>query len=191
VGGGNSAVEVSVELARVARVTLATRRPIRWLPQRWLGQDIHFWLHTFGFDERHWVGAHSFPVYATPASRAALRSGKPDCRTLFRAFTPHGVIWSDGTTEAVDAVIFATGYRPHLAYLAGTGALDDRGRVSQANGASATVEGLFYVGLIKQRTSASTTIRGAGADARLVAAQISRRVTPQPPPPQLAIALHR
>ena len=41
VGGGNSAVQIATELAGVARVTLATRSPLRWWPQRPFGLDLH------------------------------------------------------------------------------------------------------------------------------------------------------
>lgn len=50
VGAGNSAVQVAVELARVARVSLASRAPVRWFPQRPLGRDLHFWLNATGLD---------------------------------------------------------------------------------------------------------------------------------------------
>jgi putative flavoprotein involved in K+ transport len=50
VGGANAAVQIGVELAQIAQVTLATRYPIRYMPQRILGQDIHFWLHLTGLD---------------------------------------------------------------------------------------------------------------------------------------------
>ncbi|WP_253187041.1 NAD(P)-binding domain-containing protein [Paenibacillus sp. GP183] len=50
VGGGNSAVQIAVELADIADVILATRSPIKFLPQRFLGKDIHFWLHVIGLD---------------------------------------------------------------------------------------------------------------------------------------------
>jgi putative flavoprotein involved in K+ transport len=42
VGAGNSAVQISVELATDADVTIATRSPILFKPQILLGRDIHF-----------------------------------------------------------------------------------------------------------------------------------------------------
>jgi hypothetical protein len=89
-------------------------------------------------------------------------------------FTPDGVIWSDGRREKVDTVIFATGYRPHLPYLARPGALDAAGRVLQRRGISTTVSGLYFVGLPRQRNVASATLRGVGADARIVVNQLRR-----------------
>ncbi|MFE1440124.1 flavin-containing monooxygenase [Streptomyces sp. NPDC058739] len=50
VGAGNSAVQVAAELANVARVSLAYRGPVRWLPQKPLGRDLHFRLTVTGLD---------------------------------------------------------------------------------------------------------------------------------------------
>jgi putative flavoprotein involved in K+ transport len=174
VGGGNAAVQIGVELAQVARVTLASRRPIRYLPQRLLGQDIHFWLKFSGLDRTQWLDEQSMPVFDTGKYRAAAAAGRPDHQPMFERFSQDGIIWSDGRHEKVDTVIFATGYRPHLPYLAELGALDESGRAQQQQGKSSTVPGLYYVGLPRQRTAASATLRGAGTDARIVVNHLRR-----------------
>jgi putative flavoprotein involved in K+ transport len=168
VGGANAAVQIGVELAQVAQVTLATRHPIHYLPQRVLGHDIHFWLKLSGLDRSQWLDEQSMPVFDTGKYRAALALGRPDYRPMFERFTADGIIWSDGAHEKVDAVIFATGYRPHLAYLAGLDAFDEPGRARQRRGVSTSVPGLYYVGLPRQRNVASATLRGAGPDAQIV-----------------------
>ncbi len=174
VGGGNGAVQVAVELAAVADVTLAARRPIRQIPQRLLGRDIHFWLRWLGLDRTQWLGEHTAPAFVNPAYRAALLAGRPDQRPLFTRFAKGGVVWRDGSLERVDSVIFATGYRAQPAYLDGLGALDAEGRLLQRGGRSTVVDGLYFVGFARQRTSASTTLRGAGADARAVVGHLRR-----------------
>lgn len=174
VGGGNAAVQIGVELAQVAQVTLATRHPIRYLPQRVLGRDIHFWLNLSGLDRSHWLDEKGMPVFDTGTYRTAIAAGQPDHRLMFERFTPDGIIWSDGRYEKVDAIIFATGYRPHPAYLAGLGALDETGRARQRQGASTTVPGVYYVGLPGQRNAASATLRGVGADAKIVVNHLRR-----------------
>jgi putative flavoprotein involved in K+ transport len=179
VGGGNAAVQIGVELAQVARTTLATRHPIRYLPQRMLGQDIHFWLNLTGLDRTQWLDEQSVPVFDTGTYRTAIGRGQPDHQPMFESFTEDGLIWSDGRHEKVDAVIFATGYRPHLAYLAELGALDPTGRALQRQGVSTSVPGLYYVGLPRQRTTASATLRGAGTDAKIVVNQLRRYVEAQ------------
>lgn len=50
VGAGNSAVQIAVELATIANVTLATREPVKFVPQVILGKDLHFWLQVTGLD---------------------------------------------------------------------------------------------------------------------------------------------
>lgn len=47
---GNSAVQIAAELARTARVTLATRGPVKFAAQRILGRDLHFWTVRTGLD---------------------------------------------------------------------------------------------------------------------------------------------
>jgi putative flavoprotein involved in K+ transport len=174
VGGGNAAVQIGVELAQVAQTTLATRDPIRYLPQRVLGQDIHFWLNLSGLDRTQWLDEKSAPVFDTGSYRMAIAAGQPDRRPMFERFTADGLIWSDGHHERVDTIIFATGYRPHLAYLAELEALDETGRARQRRGVSSTVQGLYYVGLPRQRTAASATLRGVGADAKIVVTHLQR-----------------
>ncbi len=179
VGGGNGAVQIGVELAGLARVTLATRSPLRLMPQRLLGLDIHTWLRATGLDRSQWLGQRTSPAYATPAERAALAAGSPDRRPMFARFSEDGVVWADGTHERVDAVLFATGYRPSLAYLAGLGALAEDGTALQRDGASTSVPGLYFVGLPRQRTAASATLRGVGPDARVVVRQLQRYLLKQ------------
>jgi putative flavoprotein involved in K+ transport len=174
VGGANAAVQIGLELAQVAQVTLATRHPIRYAPQRLFGQDVHFWLNLTGLDHTQWLGDKSTPVYDPGTYRRSIALGRPDERPIFRRFTEEGVVWSDGRHERVDAVIFATGYRPNLPYLARLGALDEAGQVLQHHGQSTSVPGLFYVGLPRQRSVASATLRGVGTDAGVVVRHLKR-----------------
>jgi putative flavoprotein involved in K+ transport len=183
VGGGNSAVQIAADLAPVARVSLATRTPLRFRPQRVFGRDLHWWLHRSGLDSAS-IGRRlerGTSVVDDGRYRAALRSGNPDHRPMFTGLDADDVRWSDGTRERVDAVILATGYRPGLDYLAAIGALDDDERPLQRRGISTTVPGLGYVGLPHQRSIASATLRGVGPDAAYVlaglvsAAKLGRR----------------
>ncbi|MEH1014382.1 NAD(P)/FAD-dependent oxidoreductase [Micromonospora sp. CPCC 206060] len=171
VGAGNSAVQVAYELASHARVALATREPVQLLPQRIRGRDLHHWLRVTGADRLPRAVITRLVRHATVLDtgryRDAITSGELPRWDMFTAFTPDGVVWSDGTTEPVDAVIFATGYRPDLDYLTPLDALD-RGVPRQAGGISTTHPGLVYLGLEFQRTFASNTLRGVGRDAAYV-----------------------
>lgn len=187
VGAGNSAVQIAAELAEHATVTLATRRPVRWFPQRPLGRDLHWWLKVTRLDTsavgRLLVGGNSgAPVLDDGRYRAALAAGTPPRRTMFTDLHERTVTWSDGSIDHVDAIILATGYRPDLPYLACLGALDADGRPRHRRGVSTTHPGLGYVGLEMQRSFASASLRGVGADARHVVSQLVPARLPQTVP---------
>jgi putative flavoprotein involved in K+ transport len=175
VGGANSAVQIGVELARIARVTLATRGVIIFVPQRILGQDGHFWLRVTGLDNSRFLKDQSTPVVDAGNYRAAVAAGRPDRRRMFERVSERGVGWKDLGPEEIDAVIFATGYRPSLGYLAGLGALDEAGRPLQDDGVSTVIPGLYYVGFSGQRNFASATLRGVGPDSEIVVSQLLRQ----------------
>ncbi|MFJ6992667.1 flavin-containing monooxygenase [Streptomyces sp. NPDC003090] len=179
VGAGNSAVQIAVELAATARVTLATRAPVRFAAQRVLGRDLHVWLARTGLDAAP-LGrlltrrppAH--PVIDDGRYRAALAAGRPDRRPLFTDADGAGIVWPDGEREAVDVILLATGYRPDLPYLAPLrGALDGDGNPRHREGVAVAVPGLAFVGLEWQRGLASNSLRGVGRDAERIARHLA------------------
>ncbi len=182
VGAGNSAVQIAIELATHTRTTLATRDPIRFMTQRPLGRDAHFWLKATGLDtarfaRRLLTGGKGTPVFDTGTYRTAIARGKPDRRSLFSSVNSTAVEWTDGTREQVDVILLATGYRPALDYLADTEALDPTGQPRHRDGLSLTHPGLGFVGLEWQRSFASATLRGVGADARHVLSRLAAPMT--------------
>jgi putative flavoprotein involved in K+ transport len=180
VGAANSAVQIAVDLVRAARVTLATREPVRFVAQRLFGKDVHFWLRLTGLDYLPTLSDTSTPVLDTGVYRTAITAGQPAQRPMFTAFVEDGVRWADGLEERVDVVIFATGYRPRFLYLANLGALDVDGHAIQRGGISLTVPGLYFVGQSKQRNFASATLRGVGPDAAVVVRHLARFLQARP-----------
>lgn len=172
VGAANTAVQVGYELAKVATVTLATRTPVKFAPQRPLGRDVHFWSVASGFDHLP-IGhllrtAPHLPVNDDGRYRRALAAGRPGQRRVFTAIDGDTVMWPDGTRERVDTILLATGYRAELSYLEPA----ERGH---GRGISAVHPGLGYVGLEWQRSFASATLRGVGRDARYVVRHLLRQ----------------
>ncbi|MFI7020370.1 flavin-containing monooxygenase [Streptomyces sp. NPDC050164] len=184
VGGGSSAVQVGHELADVARVTLATRAPVRFLPRLRDGKDLHHWLTTSGFDHLppewliHFVAGTL--VLDTGLYKDALETGHLPRRPMFTALDGDAVVWADGAREQVDVVLLATGYRPNLGYLTKLGALDEQGAPLHSGGISATHPGLVYLGLEFQRSFASNTLRGVGRDAQYVIDALAAHVRKAP-----------
>lgn len=172
VGAANSAVQIAHELAQVAEVTLASREPVRFFPQRLLGIDFHAWLKWTGLEKTRWLNDQSTPVLDRGTYRRALRSGQIRHKNMFHQVTCEGVVWQDGTHEQVQSIIFATGFRPNLGAFGQLPVLDHQSRVAHKNGVSTTVPGLYFVGLPKQRSFASATLRGVGPDAQYIAKRL-------------------
>jgi putative flavoprotein involved in K+ transport len=172
VGAGDSAAQIANELAPLATVTLATRHPMRFIPQRLGDKDVHYWLRETGFDllPAEWLSKITQGSVVTDSGgfERALADGLLDQRPMFAALDGTQVVWSDGQREPVDAVILATGYRPSLDYLRALGAVDEDGAPIQIAGISAIHLGLVYLGLEYQRSYASNTLRGVSDDARAV-----------------------
>jgi putative flavoprotein involved in K+ transport len=177
VGAGDSAAQIANELAPVANTTLAARHPLRFIPQRIGGEDVHYWLRKTGFDSlpAEWLSKVTGGSVITDSVgfQQTLADGLLDVRPMFIALDGGHVVWSEGERERVDAAILATGYRPSLDYLRQLGALDADGAPLHTGGISTTHLGLVYLGLEFQRSYASNTLRGIGADASAVIASLA------------------
>ena len=175
-GAGDSAAQVASELAPVATVTLAARHPLRFIPQRVGGKDVHYWLRETGFDSlpATWLDKITGGSVITDSVGflQTLADGLLEVRPMFARFDRGHVVWGDGERERADAVILATGYRPSLGYLRQLGALDLQGAPLHSGGISTSHLGLVYLGLENQRSYASNTLRGVSADADAVIAPL-------------------
>jgi putative flavoprotein involved in K+ transport len=119
-------------------------------------------------------------IVAVAGVRKARARGVLHPRPMFTRFTPTGVAWRDGTHEAVDAVIWCTGFRPVLRHLSGLHLRDGRGHVvtgGRAGTQSTTEPRLFLVGYGDWTGPASATLLGAGRSARGTAAAITDFLT--------------
>lgn len=176
VGAANSAVQIAVELVEVAKVSIAVRGKIQFCPQMILGKDLHFWLKLTRLDYTSWIEDQSTPVMDSGEYRRAIRNGKPNQRKMFTRFIHDGVEWSDGTEEKVDAVIFATGFRPKLEYLASLGQSEALENGTAPQGVSTEIPDLYFVGYSKLRSFSSATLRGVGRDAEYVVERLKRNL---------------
>ncbi|KAA0965659.1 NAD(P)/FAD-dependent oxidoreductase [Sporosarcina sp. ANT_H38] len=171
VGAGNSAVQIAYELREKSQVTLATREPIKFIPQRILGKDIHYWFSATGLDYFPFANKLAFNTSVIDRNifKRAIMNNNPDRRDMFVSINKYGVTWESDEEEKVDTIIFATGYQPNVNYLYPLqGALDEKGIPVHQEGASTSNKGLFYVGLPGQRSFSSATLRGVGKDAKYI-----------------------
>jgi indole-3-pyruvate monooxygenase len=97
-----------------------------------------------------------------------IRSGRITVHGDIDRFTPTGVVFTDGSTLDVDAVVLGTGYRPALEDFLPDWKLvcDESGRPVVSGGRTA-LPGLFFCG---QFVSGSGMLREIGVEAKRIAA---------------------
>jgi putative flavoprotein involved in K+ transport len=178
VGAGNSGLQIAAELAAAGReVTVAVGSRPRPVPQRPLGRELFWWLSRSGVlslptTSRLARRLHA-PELAVGTSWRRLREAGVRLRGRAVGASGRTVGLADGGAVDVEAVLWATGYRPDFSWIEVAGAVAG-GRPVHRAGLSA-VPGLAFLGLPWQRTRGSALLGFVGADAawlarRLVAA---------------------
>ncbi|QRG69622.1 flavin-containing monooxygenase [Brevibacillus choshinensis] len=180
VGGGNSGVQIAVELAEKHPVLLSMGESRTFLPLTILGKTIFTYMRTLGIlsaPSSSWFGklyrSMPDPIFGfRKEMRALQRSGKLRLAPRTVSISGRIVTFADRTTAEVSNIIWATGYRPHYEWLQIPGALDDHGRPVHNRGIS-PAHGLFFLGLPWQSSRQSALMGGVGQDARHLATHLS------------------
>jgi len=176
VGGGNTGFQIAKELSAAHRVVLSVGSKQKPLSQRIAGRDLFWWLTKTGL------------IHKTVESRLAQRLGQRDTligsspRELKKRYgvelkpratdvTGRIVRFEDGSTLEVDAVIWATGYRPDYSWI-DLPILDYNGRLRHRRGVT-DVPGLNFLGLPWQWTRGSALIGWVKDDAAFLAERIA------------------
>ncbi|WP_281883673.1 NAD(P)/FAD-dependent oxidoreductase [Paenibacillus sp. YYML68] len=174
VGAGNSGAQIAVELAQQGSdVLLSASTPIRYAPLTLLGTSVFTWLTRTGIVYASarsplgaWLQKRPDPVFGREL-RDAVRAGHIQLKGRTTSVQGRRLRFADGTEAEAANVIWATGFRSDYSWLAVPGALDETGRPRHLNGVS-EVNGLFYIGLLWQRSRSSALVGGVGRDAAYV-----------------------
>jgi putative flavoprotein involved in K+ transport len=177
-GGGNTGFQIAKELSSTHGVILAVGSRQKPLPQRLLSRDLFWWL------------TKSRLLDTTIESRLGRRLSTRDTligsspRELRRRYgvelkprvidaKERAVRFEDGSELEVDAVLWATGYRPDYAWIH-LPVLDEKGRLRHRRGVT-DVAGLYFLGLTWQHTRGSALIGWVKDDAVFIAGEIAER----------------
>jgi putative flavoprotein involved in K+ transport len=186
VGGGNTGFQIAKELSATHKVVLAIGSQQKPLPQRVLRRDL-FWYLT-----------KTRLLYATVESRLGRKLSTRD--TLIgsspREMTKrYGVElkprlvhaegrqlrFEDESELEVEAVIWATGYRPDYSWIK-LPILGEDGRLRHRRGVT-KVPGLYFLGLTWQHTRGSALIGFIKDDAEFIAQKIADHPKSNAPSP--------
>lgn len=176
VGGGASATQFIVQLRAHGIDTLwSTRSEPRW---RDLGSARDWGVEVERrVTEDTRAGRPPRPVVAntglalTPQMRAGIASGALVSREAISHFTAWSVVFADGSSEPIDAVLWATGFRPALRHLAPLKLRTAAGGIrTEADAVSASdLPGLYLVGYGASASTIGATRAGRRAAVAAVA----------------------
>lgn len=176
VGGGNTGFQIAQELAGAGReVHLAIGSRQTPLPQRLFGRDLFWWLTRLGLlsksvDSRVGRRARSRDTLIGSSPRGIRRHGVT-LRPRAVAAEGHTVRFADGGELEVDAVIWATGYRPDHSWIE-LPVLDGEGHPQHRRGVT-DVGGFYFLGLSWQHTRGSALLGFVGDDAAFIASRVA------------------
>jgi putative flavoprotein involved in K+ transport len=174
VGGGNTGYQIAKELSASHDVKLAIGSRQTPLPQRLLGRDLFWWLTKLGLlektvDSRLGRRARHRDTLIGSSPRELRRHGI-ELKPRATAVSGRTVTFADGSRLEVDAVIWATGYRPDYGWIE-LPVTDHAGGARHCRGVT-DVPGLYFLGLSWQHTRGSALLGWVKDDAAFVAEQI-------------------
>ena len=182
VGGGASAVQFLGELAPVTETLWVTRRPPVWREEFDASAGL---AAVTAVEERVRRGLPPASVVSVtglalrPQEQEAARLGAYERLPMFDRIEVDGVRWEDGSFEHVDAILWATGFRPAVDHLAPLGLRTPEGGIAlervrgNVQGATTSVVDP-RVQLVGYGPSASTI--GASRAGRQAALAVSRHL---------------
>ena len=178
VGGGNTGFQIAKELSATHAVVLSVGSRQTPLPQRFLGRDLFWWLtksRLFNTTVESRLGRRlsTRETLIGSSPRELRRRHGVELRPRVVDANGRTVRFEDGSELEVDAVLWATGYRPDFSWIH-VPAFDDHGRLRHRRGVT-EVPGLFFLGLTWQHTRGSALIGWVEDDAEFIAEHIAAR----------------
>jgi putative flavoprotein involved in K+ transport len=176
VGGGNTGFQIAKELSATHEVVLSIGSSQKPLPQRILGRDLFWWLtkaRILNTTVESRLGRKLSTRDTLIGSSPRELERRHGVRLKPRLVDADGrrVRFEDGSELEVDAVVWATGYRPDYSWI-DLPVFGDDGRLRHRRGVT-DVSGLYFLGLTWQHTRGSALIGWVKEDARFIAERIA------------------
>jgi len=176
VGGGNTGFQIAKELSATHKVVLSVGSRQTPLPQRPLGRDLFWWLTKArildkSVESRLGRKLRTRDTLIGSSPRELKRHHGVELKPRVVAADGHTVRFEDGSKLEVDAVIWATGYRPDYSWIK-LRVFDENGRLRHRRGVT-DVPALSFLGLTWQHTRGSALIGWVRDDAEFIAEQIA------------------
>jgi putative flavoprotein involved in K+ transport len=176
VGGGNTGFQIAKELSATHKVVLSVGSKQKPLPQRIAGRDLFWWLTKTRLlsktvESRLGSKLQYRDTLIGSSPRELTRRYGVEMKARATAATGRRVRFEDGSESEVDAVIWATGYRPDVSWI-DLPIVGSNGRLRHRRGVT-DVPGLLFLGLTWQWTRGSALIGWVKDDAAFLSERIA------------------
>ncbi len=176
VGGGNTGFQIAKELSATHKVVLSVGSRQKPLPQRVLGRDLFWWLTKTRLlnktvESRLGRKLSTRDTLIGSSPREMTKRYGVELKPRLVDAEGRRVRFEDGSELEVDAVIWATGYRPDYSWIK-LPIFDEDGRLRHRRGVT-DVPGLHFLGLTWQHTRGSALIGFIKDDAEFIAERIA------------------
>lgn len=177
VGGGNSAAQILAELSKTSKTTWVTLTPPKFLADDIDGRYLFNYATKLYQAKKAGLPpppkANLGDIVMVESVKEARTRKVLHSKVPFEGFTETGVVWEDGTSLAIDTVIWCTGFHSALDHLTSLQITNSQGRIATDGTRATELAGLWLVGYGSWTGFASATLIGVGRSARQTAKEIS------------------
>ncbi|MGG8380695.1 flavin-containing monooxygenase [Bacillus sp. R-CC1] len=179
VGGGNSGMQIAVELAKTHEVTVSISHPLTFLPLQLFGKSIFNLLEKVGLlyaemntKRGRWFQKRKDPIFGFEGKKL-IRNGAIKLQEKVVSASGNNIMFQNGDTYSAESVIWSTGFVQNYNWIEIEQAVNEKGFPNHIKGIS-PVKGLYYIGLPWQSQRGSALICGVGKDATYVLSEIKK-----------------
>ncbi|QWI17732.1 oxidoreductase [Bacillus wiedmannii] len=179
VGGGNSGMQIAVELAKTHEVTMSISHPLTFLPLRLFRKSIFYWLEKLGLlyaevntKRRKWFQKRKDPIFGFEG-KELIRNGAIKLEEKVVSASENNIMFQNGGTYSAESIIWSTGFIQNYKWIELEKAVNENGFPNHVKGIS-PVRGLYYIGLPWQSQRGSALICGVGKDAAYILSEIKK-----------------
>ncbi|SHG23830.1 putative flavoprotein involved in K+ transport [Jatrophihabitans endophyticus] len=186
VGAANSGAQIAVDLHETHDVLLSQGSPIPHGPRKFLGIGLHWWGDKLGIIAKPLLGErdriHKKTILVGKSLQKIAKETGVQLRDRTVACEGRTVTFEDGTSAEVDAVVWATGFRPDYTKWVSLPIFGEDGFPRHVRGVVDEAPGLYFLGMQCQYTYGSGLIWWVKEDAEYLVDKI-RGYEPTAPDP--------
>ncbi|MDM5194464.1 NAD(P)/FAD-dependent oxidoreductase [Bacillus hominis] len=179
VGGGNSGMQIAVELAKTHEVTMSISHSLTFLPLHLFRKSIFNWLEKIGLlyaetntKRGKWFQKRKDPIFGFEG-KELIRNGAIKLQEKVVSASENNIMFQNGDTYSAESVIWSTGFVQGYKWIEIEKAVNENGFPNHIKGIS-PVRGLYYIGLPWQSQRGSALICGVGRDAAYLLSEIKK-----------------